>query len=405
MTDRGLPSIAGAPACPFVAFEDDREERATSPDHRHRCYAETRPAPRALAHQEAYCLSSAFPVCPTFQDWARREAAQARAMAPGTAAPGAAQPGPPDPAIRNPPQDWTAPPPWAGDPAGAPGLRTQPGLIGQAGSGSSAGINSAAINADDAESDEPDVLAGRSQPGMGLAGSAAERLAMGRAAYPATRVGTSVGAPADGHAASSPNPAPAPDDPFGDFEPAVDEREGPPVRPERAGGLGGFLGRDKRPRVGDSRRGRPVPPDAAPVWERPRRYEAYPTIKTRVGMPSVSRVALMALALLLAAVGLFLLPGLLGVGGPTGPVGGRPSTAPSTGASASIVPATPAAPTPMTYTVVAKDTLEKIARKYGVTVAEILAVNPRITNPNKIAIGDVIVIPTPGASASPSTAP
>src|SRR6187200_3498251 len=78
MTDRGLPIVDGAPACPFVAFEDDRDARATAPDHRHRCFAEARPAPRALAHQEAYCLSSAFPVCPTFQDWARREAARSR---------------------------------------------------------------------------------------------------------------------------------------------------------------------------------------------------------------------------------------------------------------------------------------------------------------------------------------
>src|SRR3954454_19442096 len=82
MTERGLPIVDGAPACPFVAFEDDRDERASSPDHRHRCYAEAEPAPRALAHQEAYCLSSAFPVCPTFQDWARREAARTRRDAP-----------------------------------------------------------------------------------------------------------------------------------------------------------------------------------------------------------------------------------------------------------------------------------------------------------------------------------
>src|SRR6187455_2117881 len=76
MTERGLPP-EGAPACPFVAFEDDRDGRSTAPDHRHRCFAEPRPAPRALAHQEAYCLASAFPV------WARREAAAAR---PGAAA-------------------------------------------------------------------------------------------------------------------------------------------------------------------------------------------------------------------------------------------------------------------------------------------------------------------------------
>src|SRR5258706_14457083 len=82
MTERGLPIVDGPVACPFVAFEDDRDERATAPDHRHRCYAEIIPASRALAHQEAYCLSSAFPVCPTFQDWARREPARARDAAP-----------------------------------------------------------------------------------------------------------------------------------------------------------------------------------------------------------------------------------------------------------------------------------------------------------------------------------
>src|SRR5215210_2629550 len=112
MTDRGLPIVDGAPACPFVAFEDDRDERATSPDHRHRCYAEAKPAPRALAHQEAYCLSSAFPVCPTFQDWARREAARSRPDAPKSAVgDGAAADEQPQ---RNPPRNWAAPPPWSG---------------------------------------------------------------------------------------------------------------------------------------------------------------------------------------------------------------------------------------------------------------------------------------------------
>src|SRR5512143_4369597 len=110
MTERGLPIVDGAPACPFVAFEDDRDERAASPDHRHRGYAEPQPAPRALAHQEAYCLSSAFPVCPTFQDWARREAARARddaaRKAERDAADALAQP------PRNPPSKWAERPPW-----------------------------------------------------------------------------------------------------------------------------------------------------------------------------------------------------------------------------------------------------------------------------------------------------
>ena len=140
MTDRGLPIVDGAPACPFVAFEDDRDGRSLAPDHRHRCFAEPRPAPRALAHQAAYCLASAFAVCPTFQDWARREAAAAR---PGTAdarpaaredvpavvpvstplppldrgarhAPGTDTP-PPIPPRRNPQREWAAPPPWSGE--------------------------------------------------------------------------------------------------------------------------------------------------------------------------------------------------------------------------------------------------------------------------------------------------
>ena len=64
MTDRGLPSADGSPACPFVAFEDERDERADRPDHRHRCFAEAEPAPRALAHQEAYCLSIGVPGLP-----------------------------------------------------------------------------------------------------------------------------------------------------------------------------------------------------------------------------------------------------------------------------------------------------------------------------------------------------
>src|SRR4051794_12890515 len=162
MTDRGLPVVDGAPACPFVAFEDDRDERATSPDHRHRCYAEARPAPRALAHQEAYCLSSAFPVCPTFQDWARREAAYARRASSGATEPdGADDDGP----RRNPPRDWSAPPPWAGGPP-VPGYRSAD---------------------DDDDPDAPDFLAGRTRPELGLAGSAGDRVAIAGGGAPSER--------------------------------------------------------------------------------------------------------------------------------------------------------------------------------------------------------------------------
>ena len=54
-------------------------------------------------------------------------------------------------------------------------------------------------------------------------------------------------------------------------------------------------------------------------------------------------------------------------------------------------------PTPaqVVHVVKAGDTLSKIATKYGVTVDQILAANPQIKDPNKIAVGDEIVIPQP----------
>src|SRR3954454_2225081 len=169
MTDRGLPIVDGAPACPFVAFEDDRDERAASPDHRHRCYAEAQPAPRALAHQEAYCLSSAFPVCPTFQDWARREAARSRGQEPRSTDSVAAAALPPQ---RNPPRNWAEPPPWSGRGSrNAPGpdgewqepgedVGAEAGAVGTAGGALAAG-----------------AAASLPEPGRGLSGSYADRVA------------------------------------------------------------------------------------------------------------------------------------------------------------------------------------------------------------------------------------
>jgi nucleoid-associated protein YgaU len=69
------PFDAGPSACPFVAFEDDRDHRSNSPDYRHRCFAAPEPEPRAFPHQERYCLSADFARCPVFLDWARQEAA------------------------------------------------------------------------------------------------------------------------------------------------------------------------------------------------------------------------------------------------------------------------------------------------------------------------------------------
>jgi LysM repeat protein len=48
-----------------------------------------------------------------------------------------------------------------------------------------------------------------------------------------------------------------------------------------------------------------------------------------------------------------------------------------------------------TYVIQKGDTLSSIARRFGVTVQEIMAVNPQITNPNIIFVGRTINIPCP----------
>jgi hypothetical protein len=377
-----------------VAFEDDREARATSPDHRHRCYAELVPSPRASAHQEAYCLSSAFPVCPTFQDWARREAAHARGegerprAAPKATpeadtrpiaarldapdrdeddeAPPPRHPAPPVPDLpirRNPPRDWAAPPPWA------------PGGAGSAGS---AGASRRTVGD---RADTPEFLAGRGDESRGLAGSAADRL---------------VG--------------PAPEI---DAEPLYDAHAAAPPDDELAGLVAGRRpaarpapdymppSRGHRPSVSSTRtardRERERERDAVvgPSWERARRFEAYPTIRARTGLPAPPRLAVLAGALVIAAVALFFIPPLfLGIGGGDNENGATPSPSTSGVApSTSVEPTAPPEPSAQVYLIKAGDTLSKVATSFDLTLEELLAANPQITDPDKIAIGDEINIP------------
>jgi hypothetical protein len=394
-----------APACPFVAFEDDREARASSPDHRHRCYAELVPSPRAAAHQEAYCLSSAFPVCPTFQDWARREAAHARGegerprSAPRAVpeeAPDEPTPEgdedldpdyrpprqvlPPDvpPIRRNPPRDWAAPPPWA------------PGGTGARPSGAS-------TRSTGGDSDAPGFLAERDSESRGLVGSAADRLAAGSTSSLdepiALRRHEAESAPPDEELAGL----------VAGRHPA--ERPGTEYPASRTG---------RRPTVSSTRpradRDRERERDAivGPSWEHSRRFEAYPTIRSRAGMPAIPRLVVLAGALVIAAVALFYLPALLGVGG------GDPDTptaSPSSSeviASQSVEPATPAAPTQQVYVVKENDTMSKIAAAFGITLDELCQANSEaIPDCDKIAIGDEIIIPAgaPEEFTEPSASP
>ena len=58
-------------------------------------------------------------------------------------------------------------------------------------------------------------------------------------------------------------------------------------------------------------------------------------------------------------------------------------------------PTAPPAPTPQIYIVAKGDTMSRSRRKFDLTVEQLLAANPKIKNPNRIAIGDEIDIPVP----------
>lgn len=421
MTERGQAGQDGAPACPFVAFGDDRDGRSTSPDHRHRCFAETPPAPRAVAHQEAYCLSSAFPVCPTFQDWARREAAHARGAgerpqtAP-TATPTAepdlyadwAMPPAPvtggidddpfdepadEPIQRNPPRDWAAPPPWASGQPGAGGAGRPVGAT--------TGMGTAA--SDPGAGDVP----ARPAEGQGLAGSPADRVAAGEVvavtAWSASSAGSAHQAPDEelaslvgGVSSASPSPASSP------ANASVSSSAPPPPAAQADGSAAdGYpppTRTGRRPAVSSTRpSGDAVP---GPAWERMRHYETYPPIKTRSGMRGLPRAALVAGALGIAALALFMLPALIGIGGGGSSASASPSASRPV-SSASTAPTIAPGPTQLTYVIKKGDTLSKVANKFHVELADLLAANPDIKDPNKISLGQEIVIPS-GAAASPA---
>jgi LysM repeat protein len=404
MSDRGLPIVDGAQACPFVAFENDRDERGTSPDPRHRCYAEERPAPRALAHQEAYCLAPAFPACPIFQDWARREAAQARAGGSG------AGPSREDQPRREQPGDWPASPQWgAGAAAGAAPGAAAAGAAGEA-----------MYDEDDPEDENaPGYLASRSAAagagvGAGLAGSAADRLAgSDRGNGDVPEAPRHAADDAAGRRAARLDGVGPPDERYDD---GVEEYDGPPDddefdserpgRPRSARASGGIgFGRDRRPKVGDTRaRGWD---QAGPTWDQGRQHDPYQARRSRG--PRIPRLAAMAILIVVAAIGLFLLPGLLGVGAPPPDTGDRTSSPAVSTAPSGPLEVTPLPEaTPFIYIVKAGDNMSKIASQFGVTLDDLIAANRELhPNPDALQIGDEVIIPSPapGGGASPSLVP
>ncbi|MGO9180411.1 MAG: LysM peptidoglycan-binding domain-containing protein [Candidatus Limnocylindrales bacterium] len=431
MHDRPAAGADGLLACPFLALAGDRDMRIDVPDRRHRCYAEPEPAPRAIAHQHEYCLSASFAACPTFQDWARREAARVIGV---DAVVGRSDYVPPrevgsEPTIWGDGRAWAAPPPWlAGEVDDATSSSWEPGQ-GTAGSGEeyagSAGADAGTLeptlaaapvapartapvpaappagtlrasSTDDV--DLPTFLAGRHGP------VALER-AGARGARPG---GPSEGQDGPREARGTRTDRVPPARPSPDLRPDGTPRPGRAARVETASSLGGEDAGAHAP-PGGLGRAVPLPRrvpaalagDGGPDWERPRRREAYPSLHMPLGLPHVPRVWLGVVAVLVAALVLFLaptlLPGLFGAQ----PLA-TPASAPSVAPSVSIAPTPPPLPTPFVYTVVEGDTLSGIATRYGLTVPELMKANPQIKNENKLGIGDRLTIPVSGASSGGS---
>ena len=117
-------------------------------------------------------------------------------------------------------------------------------------------------------------------------------------------------------------------------------------------------------------------------------------------MRGIPGIALAGIALVIAAVVLFFIsPMLLGIGKNGTPAASAPAASASAAPVDSSVPTIAPAPTSTVYTVVAGDTLTKIAKKFGVSVSDIQKAN-NIKNINAIKVGDQLKIPAKGGSSS-----
>ena len=272
-------------------------------------------------------------------------------------------------------RDWAAPPPWAVDeePIGPAPARPSSAIPGWTGG----------RDVDPRQPQAGDAQADRSR---GLAGSDLEFLAGPDPAGPPARpVGAYL-------------PDDLPSSPSGELP-----RRGPGVRPpidpgvRHAAGLQGREPMESR----DAHEPRSAADLFGPAWEQPRKFDAYPSLRTRVGLPSfagIPPVAVGALALVVAALVLFFVaPMLLGIGGKD-PNTALPTPVPTVAATPTPLPTETPGPTPTVYTVAKGDTATRIAAKFGITVAQLLAANPQIKNADKIKIGDQLVIPVPIAT-------
>ena len=190
----------------------------------------------------------------------------------------------PLPPRRNPPRDWAAPPPWAT----GPGMSSGAGAAGAGAAGARRRTGAGAAGAAGAGTPPPQFLAEREA--RGLAGSTADRVAAGQSFVEPPRQPQAE--------------APQDDAPQGDpWHPSASPERAQEPDAELAGLVGGrpprassepYVPRTYEDDPGQVRYEGARPPSrppnrdphGAPSWEQPKRYEAYPTIKTRASIPA-----------------------------------------------------------------------------------------------------------------------
>lgn len=366
MPERGEELGVGPVACPFVALELDRDRRSDKPDYRHRCFAEPTPQPRAISHQAAYCLSPNFPGCPIFQDWAVRASAQPVAAAGGGAT--------------------------AGDAAAVGGV----------------------VAATDITPVPTDITPELPAPGEAWPAEAfaqAEQPDAGEQLSVFTAEAAEPAAEALPQQSPIAQPLPSLPQPGSDDAPVPGFLAGRPPRPARSSRPADSVEKVTRE-------------DLIPSWERDGRFGAEPAERERTDRFGGIVTAIAVVAILgLGVAGVIFLPGLLAGGGPGRTPTPAVSASPSDGAvlpSAIVTPVatlTPSptpdvsaapSPTPHIYRVRRGDSVAGIARKFHISMNDLLAANPQITNPDHIEPGDLLTIPAPGGSlpsAEPSAAP
>ncbi|HUP82860.1 MAG TPA: LysM peptidoglycan-binding domain-containing protein [Candidatus Limnocylindria bacterium] len=430
MTQRGELFGESPQACPFIALELDRDRRSDKPDYRHRCFAEPTPQPRAIAHQEAYCVSSEFASCPIFQGWAMRAAARpvpvpagyegrpAQPQAPmqtvaevQAAARQAPLPVDVEPVVPAPGEAWPS-----DTFSPAPPLDTPAQL-------SAFEPADAGFDAADAQSIEAAMPSGSAAP-FQPAPPVEQELPSAWSTSPSPAVPAFLQGVAAGAAGSADEPRlvsePLDDAPVPGF------LAGRPERAPAARSAG-------RPPAGLPRSSKPETPyresvsreDLVPSWDLTGQYGA-DLNDDRGGRRGrmddegagggdrfgglITAIAVIAI-LALGVAGVLFLPGLLA---------GHPAPTPTPGTSipptvfgsptlpvatitpiASVLPtaqptATPSPEvTPRLYRIKSGDTLGKIASRFHVSIADILAANPQISDADHIIPGQVITIPQP----------